>query len=172
MHVWNTSCLQYNMRSKYTFVIPWDNSNSSLHLWNLGEAQTWNSTQPTRNSFPLILQIKLHARKYAYNVCYKAQTLRMSQYKWALLVAQTLKNPPVIQETWVQSLGWEEPLEKETATHSSILTWRIPTNKGAWRATVHGVTKSQTWLSNFRFQCKCKPPTRTPMTMAHRAWAP
>ena len=74
----------------------------------------------------------------------KAQTLRMSQCKWALLVAQTVKNPPVIQDTWVQSLGWEEPLEKETATHSSILTWRIPTNKGAWRAAVHGVTKSQT----------------------------
>ena len=42
------------------------------------------------------------------------------------LVAQLVKNPPVMQETWVQSLGWEDPLEKETATHSSILAWRIP----------------------------------------------
>ena len=45
---------------------------------------------------------------------------------WASLVAQLIKNPPAMQETWVQSLGWEDPLEKETATHSSILAWRIP----------------------------------------------
>ena len=42
------------------------------------------------------------------------------------------------------SLGWEEPLEEGTATHSSILAWRIPIDRGAWQATVHGVTKSQT----------------------------
>ena len=41
-------------------------------------------------------------------------------------VAQVVKNPPVIQETWVRSLGWEDPLEKGKATHSSILAWRIP----------------------------------------------
>ena len=45
---------------------------------------------------------------------------------WAFLVAQTVKNPPVMQETWVRFLGWEDPLEKEMATHSSILAWRIP----------------------------------------------
>ena len=44
----------------------------------------------------------------------------------ASLVARLLKNPPVMWETWVQSLGWEDPLEKETATHSSILAWRLP----------------------------------------------
>ena len=43
----------------------------------------------------------------------------------------------------VQSLGWEDPLEEGMAIHSSILTWRIPMDRGAWRATVHGVTKSQ-----------------------------
>ena len=42
------------------------------------------------------------------------------------MVAQLVKNPPAMQETWVQSLGWEDPLEKGTATHSSILAWRIP----------------------------------------------
>ena len=47
------------------------------------------------------------------------------QYSWASLVAQLVKNPPAIQETWVRSLGWEDPLEKEKATHSSILAWRI-----------------------------------------------
>ena len=47
-----------------------------------------------------------------------------------------IKNPPAIQETWVQSLGWEDPLEEGVTTHSSILDWRIPTDRGA---AVHGV---------------------------------
>ena len=52
-----------------------------------------------------------------------------------------------MQETWVQYLGWEDPLEEGMATYSSILAWRIPMDRGAWRAAVHGVTKSQTRLS-------------------------
>ena len=48
------------------------------------------------------------------------------QYYWAFLVAQLIKNPPAMRETWVRSLGWEDPLEKGKATHSSILAWRIP----------------------------------------------
>ena len=61
---------------------------------------------------------------------------------WASLVAQTVKNLPAMWETWVQSLGWEEALEEGEAIHSSILAWRIPMDRGAWRATVHGVAKS------------------------------
>ena len=45
---------------------------------------------------------------------------------WASLLAQLVKNPPVVQETWVRSLGWEDPLEKGKAAHSSTLAWRIP----------------------------------------------
>ena len=48
------------------------------------------------------------------------------QYSWASLVAQLVKNPPAMQETWVQSLGWDDPPERGKATHSSILAWRIP----------------------------------------------
>ena len=48
------------------------------------------------------------------------------QCSWASLVAQLLKNTPAMQETWVRSLGWEDPLEKGKFTHSSILAWRIP----------------------------------------------
>ena len=48
------------------------------------------------------------------------------QYSWASLVAQLVKNPPAMWKTCVQSLGWEDPLEKGKATHSSILAWRIP----------------------------------------------
>ena len=70
------------------------------------------------------------------------------QYSWAFMVAKTVKNLPAVQETWVQSMGWEDPLEEGMATHSSILAWRIPMDRGAWRAAVHGLTKSQTWLSD------------------------
>ena len=48
------------------------------------------------------------------------------QYSWASLVAQLVKNQPAMRETWVRSLGWEDPLEKGKATYSSILAWRIP----------------------------------------------
>ena len=54
------------------------------------------------------------------------------QLKWASLVAQLVKNLPAVQETWVQSLGREDPLEKGKATHSSILVWRIPWAVKKW----------------------------------------
>ena len=68
------------------------------------------------------------------------------QYSWASLVSQMVKNLPAMRETSVRSLGWEDPLEEGMATHPSILAWRIPMDRGAWRATVHGVTKSPTRL--------------------------
>ena len=58
-------------------------------------------------------------------------------------MAQMVKNPPAMQETWVQSLGWEDPLEEGMATHSGILAWRIPIVRGTWLATVHGVAKTE-----------------------------
>ena len=61
-------------------------------------------------------------------------------------VSQWVKTPPAKQETQVWSLGWEDPLEQGMATHSSILAWRIPMDRGAWWATVHGITKSRTQL--------------------------
>ena len=54
---------------------------------------------------------------------------------------------PAMQETWIRSLGWEDPLEKDMATHPSILAWRIPMDRGAWQVTVHGVAKNRKWLS-------------------------
>ena len=59
-----------------------------------------------------------------------------------------VENLPTMWETWVQSLGWEDTLEEGMETHSSILAWRIPMDRGAWRATGHGFAKSQTRLSN------------------------
>ena len=74
------------------------------------------------------------------------------QYSWASLVAQLVKNPSAIQKTLVWSL------EEGMATCSSILAWRISRDRGAWRAIVHGVTKSQTWLNELAhsFQLLCK----------------
>ena len=55
-----------------------------------------------------------------------------------------VKNLPAMWETWVRPLGWEDSLEEGMATHSSILAWRIPMDRGAWQTTVHGVAKSWT----------------------------
>ena len=54
---------------------------------------------------------------------------------------------PAVWDTWVQSLRLEDPLEEGMATHSSILAWRIPMDRGAWHPTVHGVAKSWTQLT-------------------------
>ena len=64
-----------------------------------------------------------------------------------------VKNPPVTCETWVRSLGWEDTLEEGPAALSSPLVWRIPVDRGAWWATVHGVAESQTGLSSKPSMC-------------------
>ena len=73
------------------------------------------------------------------------------RFAWVLtsLVAQRVKHLPPMWEIRVQSLGREEPLEKAMATHTSTLAWKNPMDRGAWWATVHGVAKSQTRLSDF-----------------------
>ena len=75
------------------------------------------------------------------------KTSKSLSLAWASLVAQTLKNPPAMQETWVWSLHWEDPLEEGMAIHSSILTWRIP-----WTEEPGGLqsmgSQSRTWLSH------------------------
>ena len=77
------------------------------------------------------------------------------QYSWASLVTQMVKNPPAIRETWVRSLGWEDPLEESMATHSSIREGNgnpvfLPGKSHGWRSltTVHGVAKSRIKLSD------------------------
>ena len=68
--------------------------------------------------------------------------------EWDSLVDQLVRTPPAMQETLVQFLGWEDSWQGGIVTHSSILAWRIPMDRGARQATVHGVTKSQTQLSD------------------------
>ena len=85
----------------------------------------------------------------------------VKSYTWASFVAQLVKSLPAMWETWVRSLGWEDPLEEGVATHSRIPAWRIPTDRGASWASVHGVAeldttkrlstahKSYTWIFHF-----------------------
>ena len=61
------------------------------------------------------------------------------QYSWASVAAQMVKNPSAVWETWVRSLGWEDPLQKGMVTHSSILAWRIPWTEEPGRLQARGV---------------------------------
>ena len=73
-------------------------------------------------------------------------------YYWASLVAQMVKNLPAMWETWVLSLGWEDPLEEGMEIHSSILAWRIPMDRGALTGyKPSGRSPSRTRLSDFHF---------------------
>ena len=74
----------------------------------------------------------------------------------ASLVAQRVKHLPAMQETQVRSLGWGDPLEKEMASILLYSCLENPMDRGAWQATVHGVAKSQTRLSDFTFTFKLK----------------
>ena len=83
---------------------------------------------------------------------------------WAFLVAHIVKNLPAMQETWVWSLGWKDPLEEGTATHSSILACRILMDRGAWwlqsigyqRVKHDWETKLMSWYSFIRFPISAK----------------
>ena len=91
------------------------------------------------HALPLLLLINLRRTQSSLKSTLMAQLLH-----WAItwnMVAQAVETLPATQEIWVQSLGWENPLEEGMVTHSSILAWRIPTDRGTWWATVHGVAK-------------------------------
>ena len=75
----------------------------------------------------------------------------------AFLVAQMVKNVPAIWETWVRSLGWEDPLEKGMGNQLQYSCLENPMDRGAWRAKVHGVTKSWTWLSKAQYMLRAQP---------------
>ena len=76
--------------------------------------------------------------------CLKINTTILSNLYQGFPLAQTVKNLPAMQETWIRSLDWEDPLEEGMATHSSIFAWKISMDRGAWRATVHVVAESDT----------------------------
>ena len=79
-----------------------------------------------------------------------------------------VKNLPAMWETWVRSLGWGDPLEEGMATHSSILAWRIPADRGAWQAMVHGVAESD-WATKHKTRLHWSDHCRTNFKMTIRA---
>ena len=74
-------------------------------------------------------------------VLYTHVSISALQISSSVLVAQTVKNLPAMLKTWVQSPGWEDALEEDMTTHSSIPAWRILMDRGAWWVTVHGVAE-------------------------------
>jgi len=82
------------------------------------ELLEWLSFSPNN-----IFEISLLERLFIW---ISTSLFKLKGFPWASLVTQMAKNPPAMRETWVQSLGWEDPLEKEVATYSSILACRIP----------------------------------------------
>ena len=116
--------------------------------------RTRHNGSPKRLLFHVLLETFL---KHFYPLYWLIMYMRVTISEFLRILAclratlntndeQMVKNLPAMWETRVRSLSWEEPLEKGTATHSSILAWKIP---GAWQATVYGVAKSLTWLSDF-----------------------
>ena len=102
----------------------------------------------------LLLRVVFLALGTPISIFYPLSSLRvyLIELLGASLVAQTGKKLPAIRETWVQSLGQEDPLQEEIATDSSILAWRIPTDRAAWWTTIHRVPKSQTQLRQLSTQ--------------------
>ena len=89
-------------------------------------------------------EIKRWIKSGSYIYIYNSKIRSNLYYRglWASLVAQLVKNLPAMQETCVQSLGQEDPLEKDMATHSRILAWRITMDGGVWQAAVHEVRRA------------------------------
>ena len=119
------------------------NEQGIILIYCLHVPETPNQTFSKANHLVIFFQrLKPHA------ISWPATVINKSLLCFHELMVQTVKNSPTVQETWVRSLGWEEPVEEGIATHSSILAWRILMDRGAWLITVHGVSKSRTWLSD------------------------
>ena len=113
-----------------------------------GQAISWLWQQPKCLSTEEWIHVLMHAGRFLviYNFYFLEPWFFKCKNRYCTvqpsLVAQTVKNLSAVQETWVQSVGWEDRLEKGMATYSSILAWRISTGRGIWWGRAHGVTKS------------------------------
>ena len=113
------------------------------------EKYLWSKTN---SSIVMDLMLRLYEGEGKFKDGIRGLEVQGMRYVWwygASLVAQMVKNLLAVQETQVRSLGWEDPLEKDMATHSNILAWRIPWTVELLWAAVYGVTKRQTeWLTH------------------------
>ena len=128
MHPKVHSSTIYNCQARYPSIDEWikmyTHTQASLVYHSAGKKSACNAGDP--GSIPGL------GRSPGEGVGYPLQ------YSWASLVTQIIKNPPEIRETWVWSLSWKDPLEEGMATHSSILAWWIPMDRGAWQRVRHG----------------------------------
>ena len=123
-----------------------DGKESTCHVGDLGSIPGLGRSPGEGNSYPLQYSGLENSTDCIAHVVAKRWT-QLSDFHFhfeASLMAQTVKNLPTVQDTWVQSLGWEDPLEKAMATHFIILAWEIPWTE----EPVHGVSKSWTRLSD------------------------
>ena len=118
---------------------PWESCNLLFQLRGTKYSRRWVERRQWR---------RLLACRGLYSLLARVAIKKKRGGGLSSVVAQLVKNPPAMWETWVRSLGWEDPLEEGMATHSSILVWRMPTDRGALWVAVHGVARSQTWLSS------------------------
>ena len=137
------------------FIFPWykyfpDRSvgkESTRNARDLGSIPGLGRSPGDRKDYPFQYSVLGNSRDYIVHGVTKSWTQLSDFHFKDFPVAQVVKNLPAMEETRVQSLGQENPLEKGMANHSSILAWRNPMDKGDWWATVCGVTKSRTQLS-------------------------
>ena len=121
-------------------------------LENPTDRRDWRATvhrAPQNQTWLKWLSTKASGRGSLTSLMFMHLMFILQLFFWASLIAQLVKNLPAMQETWVWSLGQEDPLEKEMATHSSILAWRIPWTEEPGRLQSMGLQESDTpeWLS-------------------------
>ena len=140
-------------RQEHWSGLPFPSPMHESEKWKWSRSVMSNSLQSTniliKTKMSYMTQVSFFGNLHFWAMSWVCKRWLISDHLmncWASLVAQTVKNLPAMQETWVQSLGREDPLEEGMANHPSILAWRIPMNRGSWWATVHGVTKSLTQL--------------------------
>ena len=126
-----------SVRREKALLVPWSNSELLLLVVLAVRAIPSRFVPPTRRD----------RLRQLFTAMMGWRRGRAERENSASLVAEIVKNLPTVQETSVQSLGGEDPLEEGMAAHSSILAWSIPMDREAWRATVQGVAKSRTRLS-------------------------
>ena len=106
---------------------------------NTALVQVASASQQLSTLLPLFSSLFLHLCPHLFLfLCLLLSPYPFGSFSLASLVAQVVKNPPATRETWVQSLGWEDPPEEGMATHSSLLAWRIPMDRGALWAIAMG----------------------------------
>ena len=149
--------------NKWTCLQPlqWPIRQVSHLRWktNLIKTTKWSKVTQPGSTELLLHYYYLHYYTYYFDLKYNISSMHASSFSPGVhcsvfIKCSVNKSLPAMWETQVWSLGEEDPLEKEIAIHSSILAWRVPMDRRVWQVTLHGVSKSWTWLSDSAHTCK------------------